>query len=151
MRLTFFLIICFVTTASYANDFDKKLYDAACDNYKRKDGSCSSLVLRMLCPETPKIEYTCKKGLFNKEERFLIGDQLNCIKDSKDGWWPALTEMPPWLFLSLDKEEDMERTLVIHQNKLSAAIVTRKRSFSTSQGYEWAESKYYCESKRVDG
>ena len=151
MRLVLLILFSFAATTSHANSFDRKLEDATCNNYKRADGTCSLLIVEYFCSGKPKIEYTCKKGLFHKEERFLIGDQLNCIKDSKDKWWPALTEMPPWLFLSLDKAEDLERTLVIHQDKLSAAIVTRERSFSKSNGYEWTESKYYCESKRVGG
>ena len=149
MRLVFLIVFLLASTTSHANSFDKKLEDAACNNNKRADGTCASLFARMTCSGKSKIEYTCKKGLFHEEEKFLIGDQLYCIKDSNDKWWPALTEMPPWLFLSLDNTEDLERTLVIHQDKLSAAIVTKERSFSKSKGYEWTESKYYCKSKRV--
>jgi hypothetical protein len=84
-------------------------------------------------------EFACKAGLFNKTETYQVYGNWKTSKGE------ALDNIPPWYFIPIEASEDKERTLVIHETKLSAAIVTKTRRFSNSKGYYWDEEKFYCQ------
>ena len=61
-----------------------------------------------------------------------------------------LDNMCSWYFIPIEASEDKERTLVIRETKLSAAMVTKMRRFSNSKGYYWDEEKFYCQREHFD-
>lgn len=84
-------------------------------------------------------KFSCKAGLFSKTETYQIYGNWKTSKGE------ALANIPPWYFIPIEASEDKERTLVIHETKLSAAMVTKTRRFSNSKGYFWDEEKFYCQ------
>lgn len=89
-------------------------------------------------------KFSCKAGLFSKTETYQIYGNWKTSKGE------ALANIPPWYFIPIEASEDKERTLVIHETKLSAAMVTKTRRFSNSKGYYWDEEKYYCQREHYD-
>jgi hypothetical protein len=135
---------------------DLIIEDKYCANYfqARKIGQEKNLKDRLLCNDQeykmieeyfenkeakPHYEFTCKAGLFSKTETFQVYDNWKTSKGE------ALDHMSPWYFIPIETSEDKERTLVIHETKLSAAMVTKTRRFSNSKGYYWDEEKFYCQ------
>ena len=57
-----------------------------------------------------------------------------------------LDKMDPWVIIPIEKTEEIDRKLVIHQDKLSGAMVIKKRVFDKQSGYQDAENEYYCRS-----
>ncbi len=57
-----------------------------------------------------------------------------------------LDRMDPWVIIPVEKTEKIDRKLIIHQDKLSGAMVIKKRVFDKQSGYQDAEYKYYCRS-----
>ena len=55
-----------------------------------------------------------------------------------------LVKMDPWIIIPIEKNEDIDKKLIIHQEKLSGAMVIDERVFSKSEGYTRSKRKYYC-------
>ena len=89
-------------------------------------------------------QFTCKKNFISTEEEFTL------YSDWRTEYGFKLDGISPWRFISLEKNEEFERTLVIHEFDLSAAMVTKERKFSNSKGYYWDEDKYYCKRQHFD-
>jgi hypothetical protein len=144
-----FFMVMFLTMGSYAdNDFSKADEETlACEKEIQKTFICK----KNLFSPSQEFNLSVKFSIYTPKETGSLIDKLNLPngRDDKisEGYCingnPA-DEIPPWVFYSIEKTDDLEKTLVIDPQKPSASMVTRKRKFSTSEGYTWDEDKYYC-------
>jgi hypothetical protein len=142
----FALLLAVNSTQAVADPFDDKVGLYSLEACKRlQSGERKSLDF-LNCAIARKenglelhYEFACKAGLFNKTETYQVYGNWKTSKGE------ALDNIPPWYFIPIEASEDKERTLVIHETKLSAAIVTKTRRFSNSKGYYWDEEKFYCQ------
>ena len=150
----FALLLAFNSTQAVADPLSNLVVeDEFCANYfqARKTGQKTGILDQLICEENVEnneaklhFEFKCKAGLFNKTETYQVYGNWKTSKGDD------LDNMSPWYFIPIEASEERERTLVIHETKLSAAMVTKTRRFSNSKGYYWDEEKFYCQQEHFD-
>ena len=111
-----------------------------------------------------KVTFTCQEKLWHVPEIWrVVVDENQASYDLVRGTatsksWTLITgllgtskyhrldKMEPWVIIPVEKTGDVDRKLVIHQDKLSGAMVVKKRVFDKQSGYQDAEYRYYCRS-----
>ena len=72
------------------------------------------------CDEEIQKTFICKKNLFNSSEKFRLSFRIDkhtkklagyCINENRT------YEIPPWVFYTIEKTDDLEKTLVIDPKK----------------------------------
>lgn len=147
-----FFMVMFLTMGSYAdNDFSKADEETlVCEKEIQKTFICK----KNLFSPSQEFNLSVKFSVYTPKETGSLISQILARQEAKDnprkiseGYCingnPA-DEIPPWVFYNIAKTDDLEKTLVIDPQKPSAAVVTRKRKFSSSEGYKWDDDKYYC-------
>lgn len=111
-------------------------------------GGCGTGVFRRACK---KVTYICQEKSWHLPEiwRVVINYQgFTLITGSHftEHKYHRLHQMDPWVIIPVEMTEEIDRKLIIHQEKLSGAMVITKRVFDKQTGYQDAEYKYYCRS-----
>ena len=108
-----------------------------------------------------KLTFTCQEKLWHIPEIWRVivdkhtpSRDLILGKDTDATWtletgilepeFHTLDKMAPWIVIPVEQAEDIDRKLIIHQEKLSAAMTVKKRVFDKSSGYQTVEKKFYC-------
>ena len=109
-----------------------------------------------------KVTFTCQEENWHVPEIWrIVIDKQRASEDTLLGvtsnTWTLVTgvikhkyhrleKMHPWVFVPVEKNDDIQRTLVMHQEKLTGAMVIKKQVFDKQSGYQDKEYRYFCRS-----
>ena len=111
--------------------------------------ACGVGVFRRGCK---KVTFICQEKSWHLPEIWRVvfnrGGEFTLITGSHftEIKYHRLDRMDPWVIIPVEMTEEIDRKLIIHQDKLSGAMVIKKRLFDRQTGYQDAEYKYYCRS-----
>lgn len=86
----------------------------------------------------------------NTAGTFTLVKKKGLLSNNKDYKYYRLDKMKPWVIIPIEKSEEIDRKLIIHDEKFTGAMVIIERVFNTKDGYQNQERKYYCKSSTTN-